>query len=147
MKKVIIILIGIILLTGCSSNVGNNLDIKSASKSLDDEMKDMVVLQDKELEAIYGLDLSLMDEYVIKSSSNRNGYLYALIKVNDKNKTEVKNQMTDLFETLKSQNNLYSPEAVEIIDNKVETSVGNYLVYIAYKDTDKAYSLVKENIK
>ena len=55
--------------------------------------------------------------------------------------------MTDLFETLKSQNNLYSPEAVEIIDNKVETSVGNYLVYIAYKDTDKAYSLVKENIK
>ena len=73
MKKVIIILIGIILLTGCSSNVGNNLDIKSASKSLDDEMKDMVVLQDKELEAIYGLDLSLMDEYVIKSSSNRNG--------------------------------------------------------------------------
>ena len=150
MKKIIICLMGILLLTGCSNSntsTGNTLDSKKASASLDTEMKDMVALEDKELEAIYGLDLSLMDEYTIKSNSNRNGYIYAIIKVSDKNKDEVKKQMDNLFETLKTQSNLYSPEAVEILDNKVQTSVGDYLVYIAYKDTDKAYGLVKENIK
>lgn len=147
MKKFIIVLIGMVLLTGCSGNSGKTLNIDKASNSLDKEMKNMVVLEDKELEAIYGLDLSLIDKYVIKSSSNRNGYLYALIKVSDKNKDKVKEQMSNLFETLETQSNLYSPEAVRVLENRVETSIGNYLIYLSYEDTDKAYELVKENIK
>ena len=148
MKKILIAIMAVLLLTGCGgSKSSNNLDMDAASKSLDKEMKDMVVLEDKELEAVYGLDLSLMDKYIIKSSSNRNGYLYALIKVSSDNKEEVQKQMTGLFDTLKSQSNLYSPEAVKVLDNKVETSVGDYLIYLSYKDTDKAYELVKENIK
>ena len=149
MKKIIICLIGILLLTGCgaSSNSEATLDMVAASKSLDAEMKDMVSMEDRELEAIYGIDLSLMDEYVIKSNSNKNGSVYALIKVSDKNKDEVKKQMDNFFETLESQSSLYSPEAVEVLENKVQTSVGNYLIYLSYEDTDKAYDLVKENIK
>ncbi len=146
MKKIVISLIAILfLVSGCGSK--NTLDIKAASASLDEEMKDMVVLEDKELEAIYDLDLSLMDEYIIKSGSNRNGNLYALIKVKDENKEAVKKQMDKLFEILETQSNLYSPEAVELLENKVQTNVGDCLVYISYKDTDKAYDLVKENIK
>lgn len=149
MKKIIICLIGILLLTGCgaSSNSEATLDMVAASKSLDAEMKDMVSMEDRELEAIYGIDLSLMDEYVIKSNSNKDGSVYAIIKVSDKNKDEVKKQMDNFFETLESQSSLYSPEAVGILEDRVQTSVGNYLIYISYKDTDKAYDLVKENIK
>ena len=55
--------------------------------------------------------------------------------------------MDNFFETLESQSSLYSPEAVGILEDRVQTSVGNYLIYISYKDTDKAYDLVKENIK
>lgn len=149
MKKIIICLIGLLLLTGCgaSSNSEVTLDMDAASKSLDAEMKDMVSMEDRELEAIYGIDLSLMDDYVIKSNSNKDGSVYAIIKVSDKNKDEVKKQMDNFFETLESQSSLYSPEAVGILQDKVQTSVGNYLIYISYKDTDKAYDLVKENIK
>ena len=149
MKKIIICLIGILLLTGCgtSSNSEATLDMAAASKSLDAEMKDMVSMENRELEAIYGIDLSLMDEYVIKSNSNKDGSVYAIIKVSDKNKDEVKKQMDNFFETLESQSSLYSPEAVGILEDRVQTSVGNYLIYISYKDTDKAYDLVKENIK
>ena len=146
MKKVFIILIGIVLLTGCGTS-GNTLDMDKASISLDKKMHNMVVLEDKELEAIYGLDLSLMDKYIIKSSSDRNGYLYALIKVSDKNKEKVKKQMDNLFEILKTQSNLYSPEAVRVLENKVQTNAGDYLIYLSCDDTDKAYELVKENIK
>lgn len=146
MKKIVISLIAILfLVSGCGSK--NTLDIKAASASLDKEMQDMVVLEDKELEAIYDLDLSLMDEYIIKSGSTRNGNLYALIRVKDENKEAVKKQMDKLFEILETQSNLYSPEAVELLENKVQTNVGDCLVYISYKDTDKAYDLVKENIK
>jgi hypothetical protein len=146
MKKIVISLIAILfLVTGCGSS--NTLDIKAASASLDKEMQDMVVLEDKELEAIYDLDLSLMDEYIIKSGSTRNGNLYALIRVKDENKEAVKKQMDKLFEILETQSNLYSPEAVELLENRVQTNVGDCLVYISYKDTDKAYDLVKENIK
>ena len=149
MKKIIICLIGILLLTGCgtSSNSEATLDMNAASKSLDAEMKDMVSMEDRELEAIYGIDLCLMDEYVIKSNSNKDGSVYAIIKVSDKNKDEVKKQMDNFFETLESQSSLYSPEAVGILEDRVQTSVGNYLIYLSYKDTDKAYDLVKENIK
>ena len=148
MKKVLIAIMAVLLLTGCGKSAStNNLDMDAASKSLDNEMKDMVSMEDRELEAIYGIDLSLMDEYVIKSNSNKDGSVYAIIKVSDKNKDEVKKQMDNFFETLESQSSLYSPEAVKVLDNKVETSVGNYLIYLSYKDTDKAYDLVKENIK
>ena len=149
MKKIIICLIGLLLLTGCGAinNSETTLDMDAASKSLDAEMKDMVSMEDRELEAIYGIDLSLMDEYVIKSNSNKNGSVYAIIKVSDKNKDEVKKQMDNFFETLESQSSLYSPEAVGILEDRVQTSVGNYLIYLSYKDTDKAYDLVKENIK
>ena len=149
MKKIIICLIGLLLLTGCgaSNNSEATLDMDAASKSLDAEMKKIVFMEDRELEAIYGIDLSLMDEYVIKSNSNKDGSVYAIIKVSDKNKDEVKKQMDNFFETLESQSSLYSPEAVGILQDKVQTSVGNYLIYISYKDTDKAYDLVKENIK
>lgn len=149
MKKLFILFIGVLLLlTGCgNSNSDLSLDVDAASKSLDNEMKSMEVLEDKELETIYGLDLSLIDDYKIKSSSKRNGYLYALIKVSDKNKDEVKKQMDNMFDVLETQSNLYSPEAVKVLENRVQTNVGDWLVYISYKDTDKAYKLVKENIK
>jgi len=147
MKKIIVVLLGILLLCACENKNRSTLDIEAASASLDNEMKNMITLEDRELEAIYGLDLSLMNEHIIKSEANRNGYLYALIKVDDKNTKEVEKQMNNLFDILKSQSNLYSPEAVKIIDNRIHTTVGNYLVYISYKDNDKAYDLVKGNIK
>lgn len=155
MKKVIIgfVVVAVLLLLllflwrNGANNTTESLDMNAASMSLDAEMQDMIVLEDKELESIYGLDLSLMEDYIIKSNASRNGYIYALIKVDSKNKDEVKKQMNNLFDVLKTQSNLYSPEAVKILDQKVETTVGDYLVYISYKDTTKAYGLVKENIK
>lgn len=147
MKKIYIILTLILLLvTGCGSNNASTIDLKKASDALDKKYTEMVSFTDSELESIYGLDLSIFEEYVIKSSSKTNGDFYAIIKVDSKNKNDAKSAMDGLFTVLEKQSNLYSPAAVERLNNKLSTSVGDYLIYIASSDNDAYYNEIKEYI-
>lgn len=147
MKKIYIILTLILLLvTGCGGDNASTIDLKKASEALDKKYTEMVSFTDSELESIYGLDLSIFEEYVIKSSSKTNGDFYAIIKVDSQNKNDAKSAMDGLFAVLEKQSNLYSPEAVEILNNKLSTSVGDYLIYIASSDNDEYYNEIKEYI-
>lgn len=147
MKKLLIMLM-VVLLCGCGSNSSaNNLDINGASKALDEAYTDMLVMDDTQLEVIYGLDLSLLEEYVVKYSSKNNGNFYAILKTDSNNKNEVKAQMANMFSVLETQNSLYTPEAVALIKNHLETSVGDYLIYLVGQDTEALYNVVKDYIK
>ena len=143
MKKVLIAFVAIILLCGCSNNNMNNLDINKASSALDEKYSNMQTINKDELEVIYGLDLSKIDEYIIKSSSSANGDFYAILKVKDENKKQVQDSMNNMFKVLENQSNLYSPEAVSKLKNKLSTSVGNYLIYIVSIDNNAYYDIVK----
>ena len=143
MKKLIITLIAVILLCGCANNNVTNLDMNKASNSLDSKYQNMQSVNKDELEVIYGLDLSKIDEYIIKSSSSANGDFYAIVKVKDENKKEVQDKMNNMFKILENQSNLYSPEAVSKLKNKLSTSVGNYLIYIVSNDNNAYYEIVK----
>ncbi len=147
MKKYLILLIVIMLaITGCKSNEEVSLDINKASISLDEKYTNMNDMNEGELTIIYGLNLDLMEEKVIKASSLNNGDFYALICVNKKNKDKIKEQMNNMFKELENQSNLYSPEAVEKIKNRFESSAGNCLVYIVSDDNNAYYDVVKEHI-
>lgn len=143
MKKIIIAFIAVILLCGCSNNNMTNLDINKASSSLDSKYQNMQSLEKDELEVIYNLDITKFDEYVIKSSSSANGDFYAIIKVKDENKKDVQDSMNNMFKILENQSNLYSPEAVNKLKNRLSTSVGNYLIYIVSNDNNSYYDIVK----
>lgn len=144
MKKIIIVCLMVLLLGGCASSSNmTNLDIEGASKALDQEYTNMTDMDKDELSIVYGLDVSLLEEYEIKSSQLMNGNFYAILKVNDKNKDEVVEQMSNLFDVLESQSNLYSPEAVKLIENHLETSVGNCLIYIVSEDNEAMYEIIK----
>lgn len=135
-------------ITACGGN--NNLttvDINAASNALDASLGNMSSVNEDELESIYQIDTSLMEEYVIKASDTANGNLYALILVNEDNKAEVKKQMSNYFDILIEQNVLYSPEAVNLLENYLETSIGNYLIYISSTDNEASYNIVKEYTK
>ena len=149
MKKYFIVLILVIFfVVGCGNDTNiNNLDIEGASKSIDKEFTNMAAIDDTQLKVIYGLNVELLSNYSIKSSYLNNGNFYALIKVEEKNKKEVQNQMQKMFGIMSEQSNLYSPEAVDLINNRLETSVGDYLIYIISNDNDKYYDILKGYIK
>lgn len=147
MKKIIVLVTMILTLlwiTGCNnSQTMNHLDIEKASQALDEKYTNMAVLDDNQLQVIYGLDTSLMKEYQIKSSTLANGNFYALICVEEKNKKQVQEQMNKMLKTMEEQSNLYSKEAVNLIQNRLETSIGDYLIYIVSEDNNSMYEILK----
>lgn len=145
LKKIIMVIGLAIILAGCNKSA-SILDMKGASTSLDEKYQNMALMSDKELEGIYNQDITLMEEYIIKSSENQDGNFYALIKVKSENKEKVKNNMDEMFSILENQSSLYSPEAVNLIKNKLATSVGDYLIYIVSENNQEMYNVVKEYI-
>lgn len=145
LKKIIMVIGLAIILAGCNKSA-STLDMKEASNSLDEKYQNMALMSDKELEGIYNQDITLMEEYIIKSSENQDGNFYALIKVKSENKEKVKNNMDEMFSILENQSSLYSPEAVNLIKNKLATSVGDYLIYIVSENNEEMYNVVKEYI-
>lgn len=145
LKKIIMVIGLAIILAGCNKSA-SILDMKGASTSLDEKYQNMALMSDKELEGIYNQDITLMEEYIIKSSENQDGNFYALIKVKSENKEKVKNNMDEMFSILENQSSLYSPEAVNLIKNKLATSVGDYLIYIVSENNEEMYNVVKEYI-
>ena len=51
--------------------------------------------------------------------------------------------MKNMFSILENQSNLYSPEAVKLLKNRLETSVGNYLIYIVSDNNNAYYDVLK----
>jgi len=148
MKKCfsLILLIMSLLLVGCGSGGAYNLDLEKTSKELDEKFTHMEKMDEKELKAVYEVDVSLANEYVIKSSTLNNGYLYAIFKVDKGKEAELKKQMNNMFVTLGKQSNNYSPEAVKLIKNRYETSVGDYLIYIVSDNNSDMYEIIKGNM-
>lgn len=147
MKKILILVMSIFILVGCGNKNATNLDINKATTNLDNKFTNMAVIDKEELESIYNLDVSKFEEYVIKSNTSRNGNFYAIIKVNSTNKASVKQEMSSMFKILEGQSTLYSPESVSLIKNRLETSVGDYLIYIVSEDNNAYYNIVKECIE
>lgn len=137
MKKKIAILGIFILLfvTGCGTNM-SELNVDNTQSIIESDLKNMQVVGDDTLRDVYGLNLDLMEVHIIKQ--NTTGDLYAIIKTNEKSK--VKNEMTKYFDKIQRFNSNYSPERLEILNNRVEKEIGNYLIYIVAENGDEIYS-------
>ena len=83
-----------------------------------------------------------MEVHVIKQ--NTEGDLYAIIKTNEK--TQVKNDMVKYFEKIQKFNANYSPERLEILNNRVEKEIGDYLIYIVAKNADEIYNNIVKSL-
>ena len=135
MKKLCVLVIMLLLVTGCGENELNNLDIVKASMAIESTLKDMVEIEGETLEDVYGLDLSIVESYVVKQNSN--GDLYAIIKTSDK--ATVKEDMEGYFEKIREFNEAYAPERIETLEERVEKEIGEHLIYIVSEDADDIY--------
>lgn len=143
MKKICGLIIMLLLLTGCGGNELNNLDMDEASNAIESSLKDMVEVEGETLEDVYDIDLSKIESYVVKQNSD--GDLYAIIKTTDKE--SVKEDMEDYFDKIKTFNEAYAPERIEILENRLEKEIGDYLIYIVAENADEIYQDVIDTIE
>ena len=55
--------------------------------------------------------------------------------------------MKDYFGKVKEFNTAYSPERLEILENREEKEIGDTLIYIVAEDASDIYQDILENIK
>ena len=91
---------------------------------------------------LYGLDTSKMTNFIFKE--NKDGDFYAIIETSSIN--EVKTNMKDYFNKVKQFNQTYSPERLELLENRVEKEIDAYLIYIIAEDADKIYDKIIEEL-
>ena len=140
MKRIalgMIILTLITLVVGCNNTV-SELNVTETQKIIENKLKNTEVVDEELLEDVYGLDLSKMDVHIIKQNSE--GDLYAIIKATDK--ASVKNDMKKYFEKVEN----YSPERLEILSNRVEKEIGDYLIYIVSENAENIYSEILKTL-
>lgn len=143
MKKICGLFIMLLLLTGCGGKELTNLNVEKAKSAIETSLKDMVEIEGETLEDVYDIDLSKIDSYVVKQNSD--GDLYAIIKTTDKE--SVKEDMESYFDKIKTFNEAYAPERIEILENRLEKEIGDYLIYIVAENADEIYQDVIDTIE
>lgn len=144
MKKFLTVLMVAMLMfvTGCGNNDISELNVDETKKIIEQDLNDMKDVSEDSLEDVYGLNLDLMEVHVIKE--NTSGDLYAIIKTTDKNQT--KKDMENYFEKVKTFNANYSPERLQILEDRVEKEIGDYLIYIVAENADEIYENIINNL-
>ena len=140
MKKLILVTLITLFLAGCGST--KNFETSIGTKVIEENLKEMKTISDSTLTDAYNLDLSKMEEHTFKQ--NQDGDFYAIIKTSKKN--DVKKDMENYFKRVKEFNSSYSPERLKILENRTEKELGDYLIYIISKDSDKIYSKILEKL-
>lgn len=142
MKKLALFLFVFLFLVGCGKT-DKQLDMVTAKDAIEKRLSGMTAIPDSTLKDAYGLDLNNMEDWAFKQ--NEDGDLYAIIKTSKK--TVVKNEMKEYFAKVKDFNASYSPKRLEILENRLEKELGNYLIYIVAENSDSIYNDILDTIK
>ncbi len=136
MKKILIMVLGVFLITGCNQNI--ELDLETIETKLDnlttdtlsiqsvDYMKteafeEMTNIYDYEFGDIFGLDNTLVESYNVLYNADTK-QLLAIFKPTDNNKDALETSFSNFTDTL---------------DNVLHTEYEGYVIYISSNDNDK----------
>lgn len=151
MKKILLIITCILILTGCSKQEDNNQNITLNTEEIKTNLTNITIdnktpfnnaesINDLDLIEGYGIDVTLLEEYVIYiSSSVEDPSMYMVLKPNAEKASVVKYQVKDMFNRYLNAYMGYYPEAATIIEDKMEKEYGDYLIYIVSLDNQKVY--------
>lgn len=68
---------------------------------------------------------------------------YIIVKPSEGNKNKVKEKIDEYMDSLEEQWKTYLPEQYELVKNRLEKELGDYLIYIVSIDNDLAYKTIK----
>lgn len=113
------------------------------------EQPDMVALNDNYIANYYGIDLSLLEDYVF---INAEDVIYAdtivLMKVKDEASTQV---MKDALDTMIEQKKLelenYLPEQYKVVEKSEIVVAGNYVYLVISEKADEIQAVISQYLK
>lgn len=157
MKKIIIVLVATLVLTGCGKTKTieekygkNNTEIQEELKELTfgiEEKKyfsDLMILDSNTLRTELGIREEKVENYIGAVSYERNGNYYIIIKPKESKKEYVKKALDSYAEHLK---NTANEESKPLLDKSISEEINGYYVYISSNENDKVLNIIKDKLK
>lgn len=155
MRNLLIILIVMLVVTGCGNNNVkldlekistdlNSLEIKENGESIklfkNSSKMTMEMLEDK-----YGMNTSVFDEILVSTSENLDtSSMYAIFLPKETEIAKAEAEMKTFFEKYDQAWIMgYFPEEEKLVKNRLEEKYGNYYIYIISKDNETALKKIK----
>lgn len=97
------------------------------------------------IEDVLGLKEDQVDEFlmatpmmIVRSDT------YIIVKPSEGNKKVVKEKIDEYMDALEKQWETYLPEQYELVKNRLEKELGDYLIYVVSIDNDLVYKTIKD---
>lgn len=106
---------------------------------------DLMYVDAVELGNVLGISEELLEEHLVAMPTFiTSASQYIILKPAEGKKEEVKNLMTTYMSNLQEQWNMYLPDQAELVKNRKEATIGEYLVYIISTDNDAVLKTIKD---
>lgn len=160
MKKIIIPLMLILLLTGCSGEkkevkpldlglvekelAGIAYSVDEQNKSIDLIFKDNMIVTDEYMESVYNINFDNIDEFLISlPAENKYAEMYAIVLPKAGKKRAVENNFDEFIK--KYQEEFKDTDKYEMTKEVFTQNYGNYLIYIVSNKSETVYNTITGN--
>ena len=162
MKKIIVCIISLILITGCGCSKKENLSViddkyKEQNNKIEEKINNITIGDNKIFEGLTMLDDNMLgtslgltkndvQNYVIALPTTGDARLYIIIKPKKGKEERVKKQLESYIDYL---NQMYEgdEEKINLLKNKVYQEYNGYHIYVSSDDNEIALKTIKENLK
>ena len=140
MKKLIILIISVFVLTGCSSK---SLNYDTIYKNLSNEYEGFAKMDEETLEGVYGVDTSTLKSYLVVTSKDKvDSRMYAIFETDNEEGKEEANYFMDIYQD--SWLTGYFPEQEKLVKKYKKEEYGNYIIFVVNEDTQKIIEEIKK---
>lgn len=120
---------------------------KKLEKIKDNKVKvfpNMIYLKREEIQSVTGLNPNKLEAHTVAITDKLDTVtMYIIVKYKEEN--TVRKSINDYFENLEKEWETKDEEQYQLLKNRLEKQIGNYLVYIVSKDNEKAYQIIEKN--
>ena len=140
MKKLIVLIISILVITGCSSK---SLNYDNIYKNLSSEYEGFAKMDTETLEGVYGVDTSTLKSYLVVTSKDKvDSRMYAIFETDNEEGKEEANYFMDIYQD--SWLTGYFPEQEKLVKKYKKEEYGNYIIFVVNEDTQKIIEEIKK---
>ena len=147
MKKVLLTLCAILLLTGCGNKELNLNKVKENVKETN-VFSNLYTLSSEDMKNRFSLDTSLAEAIVFEGDSeNKDADIYTdfYIVVKEKDEKLIKDIDNLIDESFELRLEMYNPEGLQKVKNRLETTYNGYKIYISSSDNETVLEAIKKS--